>query len=222
MMREINTRLLLTATLLLFMVDDLAIRAAMATESAATGESAEQKDSDQHAMHHEMLTKSKSYQTSSKNYPIPDVNLVNMNGETISLRKVLDLDQPVLLNFIFTSCTTICPVLTATMAQAEKQLLNEPVIPKIISVSIDPEYDTPERLHEYAKSYRAGPDWDFLTGDTKSVISVQRAFDSYRGGKTNHVPITLLRASVDEPWLRLDGFTTAADLVREFREITLK
>jgi protein SCO1/2 len=196
-----------------------AIRSTVAADLAVAGDRIESESDEAHTLHRAMQRVAKRYQLSEKSYLTPDVSLIRMTGKTVSLREELSHDQPVILSFIFTSCTTICPVLTATLAQAEKQLINEPVVPRIVSVSIDPEYDTPERLQSYASSYRTGPDWIFLTGDRKSIIEVQRAFDAYRGDKMNHIPLTLLRGTGDETWVRLEGFTTAADLVHEYREL---
>jgi len=54
----------------------------------------------------------------------------------------------------------------------------------------------------------------------KDSIAVQRAFDVYRGDKMNHLPTTFLRASPGQPWVRLDGFAGAADILREYRQLT--
>jgi protein SCO1/2 len=221
-MRKTIANLSLTMVLLFVAFGGLAGRSTMAAELSVAGDEIRLDDNGPHSMHREMLTNSRRYQLSKKHYLIPDVNLVKMNGEVISLREEFSQDQPIILSFIFTSCTTICPVLTATLAQAERQLLDEAIVPRMVSVSIDPEYDTPVRLRKYASSYRAGSDWDFLTGNRKSIIAVQRAFDAYRGDKMNHLPLTFLRGPGDGTWVRLEGFTTAADLVREYREITVQ
>lgn len=194
---------------------------ALVADSPVVDDNTAEISGDRHAEHRDTLKISKRYQWSKQTYLVPDVNLIEMNGTVVSLQSELSRDQPVILSFIFTSCATICPILTATLAQAERQLQNEPTVPKLVSVSIDPEYDTPERLRRYASSYRAGPEWDFLTGDTKSIIAVQRAFGAYRGDKMNHIPLTFLRGSSDAAWVRLDGFTTAEDLVREYRNLAL-
>ena len=94
------------------------------------------------------------YKVSQADYLIPDLDLIAMNDETVALAGALNHDQPVILRFIYASCTSTCPVLTATLAQAERQFTNEPVIPRMVSVSIDPEYDTPERMRQYASSYK--------------------------------------------------------------------
>jgi protein SCO1/2 len=59
----------------------------------------------------------------------------------------------------------------------------------------------------------------FLTGGLADIVSVQRAFDAYRGHKMNHAPLTFLRAFPGAPWTRLDGILSAAELEREARSI---
>ena len=158
-----------------------------------------------------------AYLKSVRSYEIPDVTLTNMQGTDVSLRSALRTDQPVLLNFIFTTCTTICPVLSATFSHAQEAMSPDGLDPRFVSISIDPEHDTPARLRAYAQKFNAGARWKFMTGDVDTIVAVQKAFDVYRGDKMNHPLVTLLRASADGPWLRLEGFTTGADLAREYR-----
>ena len=75
-----------------------------------------------------------------------------------------------------------------------------------------------ERLKEYAGRFKAGSGWQFLTGAVNDIIATQKAFDAYRGGKMNHIPLTFLRSTADGPWLRLEGFTSAAEVVAEYRQ----
>jgi protein SCO1/2 len=145
------------------------------------------------------------------------VTLLGQDGEEHALVALLGVDQPVMLNFIFTSCTTICPVMTSTFREVERQLGPDREQVQLVSISIDPEYDTPARLAEYARARGAGEPWVFLTGDLASIRKTQTAFDAYRGNKMNHVPLTFLRAAPDEPWLRIDGFAAASDIMREYR-----
>ncbi|HEY0721278.1 MAG TPA: SCO family protein [Gammaproteobacteria bacterium] len=173
---------------------------------------------DQHANHRQALNQT-GYTRSLDHYTLPALELTTMNGDTLSLAQMLDTDQPVALNFIFTSCTTICPIMSATFAQAQKRLGDEASQIRWISVSIDPEYDTPERLRDYAQRFEAGKQWSFLTGSTENIIALQKAFDVYRGDKMNHIPVTLLRAGRNAPWVRLHGLTSGAELVQEYRQL---
>ena len=147
----------------------------------------------------------------------PEVALVNADGEPVDLSAELQSDQPLLMNFIFTSCTAICPVLSATFAQVQKELGDEGEAIHMVSISIDPEQDTPDRLKVYAERYHASSLWHFLTGSRPDIVKVQQAFDAYRGDKMSHVPLTFLRASPGAPWVRLEGFASASDLVAEYR-----
>jgi protein SCO1/2 len=161
---------------------------------------------------------SKGYRRSVHRYPVPAVTLVDMDGADVFLPDALSGDSPTMMNFIFTSCTTICPVLSMTFSRSQEGLADELDDMKMISISIDPEHDTPERLREYAQRHHAGAQWRFLTGSRSNIVTVQKAFDAFRGSKMSHEPFTLLRASVDAPWVRLDGFASAAELVAEYRQ----
>jgi protein SCO1/2 len=171
---------------------------------------------DEHA-HHAHMMEQQGYTRMEHRYEVPDVVLTNQNGDAVSLRETLAEPKPVLLNFIFTTCTTICPVLSASFAQTQTALGDEAKDVRMISISIDPQHDTPAKLREYAQRFHAGPGWEFLTGDLDDVIAVLKAFDAYRGDKMNHIPLTILRAKPDEPWVRLEGFASARELVREYR-----
>jgi protein SCO1/2 len=177
---------------------------------------------DPHAAHRQMASAAATtgYLRSENRYATPAVTLTDSRGAPVPLAPLLDADAPVILSFIYTSCTTICPVLTATLSQAQGRLAAAPRKPRLISISIDPDFDTPARLQAYAATHHAhGDDWHFLTGDAAAVVATQRAFDVYRGRKSNHIPVTLLRASAHSPWVRLEGFTSAADLVREYERL---
>jgi protein SCO1/2 len=165
---------------------------------------------------HEAGSAGTGYERSSSPYAVPQVTLIDRDGGEVSLAALLGTPRPVMLNFIFTSCTTICPIMTATFVAAQRELAEKGQRPLLVSVSIDPEYDTPERLAEYARRQGARQPWHFLTGNSDSIVRVQQAFGVYRGNKMNHVPVTFLRTSAGEPWTRLEGFASAADLVREY------
>ena len=74
---------------------------------------------DPHA-HHRQVMDQIGYTRSYEHYTLPHLQLTTMQGERVSVAQLLDSDQPIALNFIFTSCTTICPIMSATFAQAER------------------------------------------------------------------------------------------------------
>ena len=169
---------------------------------------------DPHAAHRAAMSQP-SYQVSSHDYDIPDVELLDATGADITLRELLDSGRPVALNFIFTTCTTICPVMTVTFAQMQQVLGPDAERVHLVSISIDPQYDRPAILEAYARQFRAGDNWTFLTGDTGDIVSVLRSFDSYTGSKMSHRPVTLLKRPESASWIRIDGLPNGETLAQE-------
>jgi protein SCO1/2 len=159
------------------------------------------------------------YQRSMRSYSIPDVALVDADGKAGRLRDLLATQDPVMLNFIFTTCGAICPVMSKVFSEVPGSLGAQAGRLRMVSISIDPENDTPAQLKSYAGTYGADARWTFLTGRIEDVKAVQLAFDSYRGDKMSHEPLTLLHPAPDHPWVRIDGFASAKDLAQEFRKV---
>lgn len=159
--------------------------------------------------HRHPLAQSSSIQVRAVDrYVVPDVALVRSDGTRVKLVQELDDGRPVLLDFIYTTCTTICPVMSQIFAEVQKRLGHDAHKVKMVSISIDPEEDTPRRLAEYSKRYHPGAQWTFLTGTAEASVLAQRAFDAYRGDKMNHMPVIFFRRAPGAPWIRLDGFPT--------------
>lgn len=181
---------------------------AMFLLASPVGSGADEMPADPHAHHHMMMQSAQTASRTASNYMVPDIVLTRSDGARVSFAHELDDGRPVLLQFIYTTCTTICPVLSQTFTEVQKRLGANAAKVKMVSVSIDPEEDTPSRLREYAKRYHAGDQWSFYTGSLQASIQVQRAFDVYRGDKMNHSPVTLYRPAPGQPWVRWDGFAT--------------
>ena len=169
---------------------------------------------DEHAAHKAAMNKTR-YTVTDVDYDVPDVQLLDAAGEIVSLRGLLNSGRPVALNFIFTTCTTICPVMTVTFAQMQRQLGVDADELQLVSVTIDPEYDRPDILDAYAEQFQAGENWTFLTGDSGDIANVLRSFDSYTGSKMNHQPVTLLRHPDRDDWIRIDGLANGESLAQE-------
>jgi protein SCO1/2 len=157
-----------------------------------------------------------------RKYAVPAVNLVRDDGKVVSLPGEMNDGRPIVLNFIFTTCSSICPVMSSVFAQFERRLGADADKVHLMSLSIDPEHDTPARLREYAGKFHAGRQWQHYTGTLAASVAAQRAFDVYRGGKMSHNAVTLMRAAPGNPWLRIEGFVTADDLVRDYRKLLAK
>jgi protein SCO1/2 len=158
---------------------------------------------------------SRDIQRSEATYAIPAVDLVRDDGKTVSLPAELDDGRPVVLNFIYTSCSTICPLSSQVFAQFQRALGTKHESTHLVSISTDPEQDSPARLHAYAQQFHAQRGWDQYTGTMAASVAVQRAFGAYYGDKMSHSPLTLMRAAPGKPWVRLDGFATGRDLLAE-------
>jgi cytochrome oxidase Cu insertion factor (SCO1/SenC/PrrC family) len=98
---------------------------------------------------------------------VPEFSLTDQNGQTVTNA---DLRGKIwIADFIFTRCAGPCPLMTARMLEMQKALVKTPEV-KLVSVTVDPEYDRPEVLKAYAEANFADPErWKFLTGD-KTVI----------------------------------------------------
>ncbi len=167
-----------------------------------------------HAQHRGQMTTMSTVQ-----YAVPQVTLVRDDGKSISLPEEMNDGRPVVLNFIFTSCGSICPLMSQIFAQFQRRLGPDSHKVHLMSISTDPEQDTPAQLTEYAHRFGAGPEWQHYTGTLDASLTAQRAFDVYRGDKMSHTPVTLLRAAPGQPWRRIDGFVTPDDLLREYHQL---
>jgi protein SCO1/2 len=152
-------------------------------------------------------------------YELPDVALRDQRGRPFDLRELADGPRPAAVNFIFTTCTTICPVMSATFAQMRRELGADAAGVRMVSISIDPEHDTPGLLAHYAERFDAPPEWTFLTGSPAAVERVLRAFDVWTPTKTSHRPVTLLRRHDPGGWVRLEGLGSGAALAAEIRTL---
>jgi|CXWL01.1.fsa_nt_gi protein SCO1/2 len=152
-------------------------------------------------------------------YKTPDVSVVRQDGKKLSFLKELDDGRPVIMNFVFASCSAICPMLSHIFSKVQGQLEKEGQKFHLVSISIDPENDTPAKLTEYAHKFEAGANWDFYTGTVQSSIAIQKAFNAYRGDKMNHSSVMVMRSAPGKKWVRLDGFVSPAVVIREFGKL---
>lgn len=100
-------------------------------------------------------------------FALPELHLVDQRGRPVTNA---DLSGKVLVvDFIFTTCPTVCPRLTERMALVGKRLAADKDV-RLVSITVDPENDTPEKLAAYGAKYGATPDqWMFLTGEPEHV-----------------------------------------------------
>ena len=150
-------------------------------------------------------------------YEVPDLELRDEAGRTVRLRELFASKRPVIVNFIFTSCPSICPVMTGTLLQLKRQLKDDRSNPLFISITLDPDTDTPAVLAEYAQRFDAR--WKFLTGSREDVLVALRAFDVWRGNKMNHAAVTLMRRRPGDAFTRVEGLASAGELVTVWKGV---
>ncbi len=162
------------------------------------------------------------YQRTVERYTVPDVVLVNQNGAKVRFKNFLETDKPVMLDFIYGTCTTICPVLSASFINLQQKLGPDTQKVRLVSISIDPEHDTPKVMKEYLKQYRARQGWDFFTGTRADIDRVMYAFAAYIPNKMSHYPLTLIRSPGDGSWVRINGLMSSAELMAEYGKVSRK
>lgn len=172
---------------------------------------------DHQHQHHAEIAPGYARQVAS--YRLPETMLLRSDGVKVAFLQEIDDGKPVVLNFIYTTCTAICPILSQSFAEFQRQLGEQRNTVRMVSISIDPEEDTAERLADYARRFDAGSQWAFYTGSVRASISLQRAFQAYFGDKMHHRPMTFMRAAPGLPWVRLEGFATPDELIKEYRKL---
>jgi protein SCO1/2 len=145
--------------------------------------------------------------------------LVRQDGAKLSTAKVLDSGKPVVLAFIYTSCTAVCPITSHILSNLQGLLGKKQDQVQIVSVSIDPEFDTPARLLAYSKTLGALPSWQHYTGSLANVVALQKSFGVYRGDKMNHDSFVFVSGAKHKSWVKFEGFPPAAQLMHELNEL---
>lgn len=144
---------------------------------------------------------------------IPDVVLINQRGERVHFSSEVLGHRIAVINVVFTTCTTICLPMGANFGKLEKLLgsrAGRDVI--LVSISIDPVNDTPERLRAWAGRFNQGPGWTLLTGDKREIDTVLKAIGEFSGDKVQHTSTILIGRADSGQWVRTNGLTKASRL----------
>ncbi|WP_433766581.1 SCO family protein [Pseudomonas putida] len=173
---------------------------------------------DEHAGH-DMSAKSATSESAQVKFA--DVTLVDQNGKSVSLEKDLVSNKIVVMSFIYTSCTTVCPVVSSIMGKVQQKLgarVGKEV--QLVSISIDPQRDDAKRLNEYARTFQKGPGWSWLTGSPQSVNETLKGLGSFSGDFKNHQPLILVGDGNSRHWTRYYGFTDPTVLSRQVEKLS--
>src|SRR5262245_20521641 len=133
----------------------------------------------------------------------PDVKVVTQDGKALRFYDDLIDGKVFVISFLFTTCRDICPLATARLAELQDKLgdaMGRDVF--FYSLSIDPETDTPQRLKEYADTFRAGPGWLFLTGKPEDIHALRHKLGERSRVLSDHRNEILLGNGATGEWAR--------------------
>jgi protein SCO1/2 len=154
---------------------------------------------------------------------IPDTTVYDQDGKKLRFYSDLVKGKTVAINFIFTTCTTICPPLTATFRKVQQELgerVGRDV--RLISISVDPTTDVPERLKSFSAKFNAGPGWTFVTGDKQEIGLLLKALGANVGDKNDHSPMVLVGKDDAAYWTRTYGLAPVGTLVKVIADAAAK
>lgn len=143
---------------------------------------------------------------------IPDVQLTDQDGHPVHILSEVLRHRLALVSFIYTSCQTTCPLVGATVAAVADDLKKEHSDLVIVSVSIDPDYDTPARLLAWRERYGELPQWTLLTGPKREINQLLRAFGVYSANLEDHQDILMVGPNAAGRWTRMNALA-ASDVV---------
>jgi protein SCO1/2 len=150
---------------------------------------------------------------------IPEATVLDQDGKERRFYTDLVKGKTVAINFIFTTCTTICPPLAATFRKVQTELgdrVGRDIA--LISISVDPNTDVPERLKGFLAKFKAGPGWTFVTGDKRVIDSLLRSLGAYVSDKNDHTPMILIGNQAAGYWTRTYGLAPASSIVRLLKD----
>ena len=163
--------------------------------------------------HKQSAVKDQAAREETVKLSIPDLSLLDQQGRKIRFYSDLVKGKTVAINFIFTTCTASCPPLTATFRKVQQSAAERGLPLQLISISVDPTVDTPERLHAFAEKFNAGPGWTFITGDKVVIDSLLNGLGAPVTNKNDHTPMIMIGNDGADYWTRAYGLSSPSQLI---------
>lgn len=164
-------------------------------------------EEDPHAKHRAMMRESTVKKAEAADVDLRDRMLLTQDGQEVRFVSDVIGDKIVVMDFVYTTCTTVCPVLSALFNQVQGKLgdrLDDEVV--MVSVTVDPVRDTPQRLKAYAQKHQSGDGWVWLTGPKTTVDDVLTGVGAYSVNFEDHPSMVLVGDGRTGEWKRLFGF----------------
>jgi cytochrome oxidase Cu insertion factor (SCO1/SenC/PrrC family) len=146
---------------------------------------------------------------------IPDVAVQTHRGETLRFYSGLVQGKVVAINFLFTTCKGVCPPLGVNFAALSRQFrdrLGKDLA--LISISVDPGTDTPERLRTWSERYHGAPGWTLVTGQKADIDRLLKALGVFTADKNSHSPLILTGDEAAGRWSRIHGLSPPAEVAK--------
>jgi protein SCO1 len=134
---------------------------------------------------------------------LPDTLLTDQDGRQVRLLSDVVADKVVVVSFVYTHCAEVCPVVSHTFSQLQDKLgalLDSRV--RLVSLSVDPERDTPGKLKAYSGRLGAKPGWLWLTGPSANVTKALKGFGAYSANFENHPAVVMVGDGRSGRWTR--------------------
>lgn len=149
----------------------------------------------------------------------PNSLLVTQDNQKVKFYDDLLKNKIVVINFMFTTCTTICPPMTATLSRVQTLLGDRRKEVNFISISVDPTTDTPERLKAYADRFKAQPGWYFLGGDQANVDTVLHKLGGHVANKNDHTVMLMIGDVANAEWKRMYALSKPSDIAAQITQM---
>ena len=149
----------------------------------------------------------------------PNTVLVTQDNQKVKFYDDLLKDKVVVINFMFTTCTSVCPPMTATLSRVQKLLGDRSKEVNMISISVDPTTDTPERLKAYADKFKAQPGWYFLSGEQANVDAVLHKLGGHVANKNDHTVTLIIGNVATGEWKKLYALSKPADIAAQITQL---
>lgn len=151
---------------------------------------------------------------------LADARLIDQNGAALGFKSDVIGKKIVVMDFVYTTCTTVCPVLSALFGQVQSRLGSRAGRDvALVSVTVDPVRDTPARLKEYSARFDAGPGWIWLTGQKPVVDGVLKSLGAYTSNFVDHPALVLVGDGATGKWTRYYGFPDPDQIVAKIAEL---
>jgi protein SCO1/2 len=149
-----------------------------------------------------------------------DVELINQDGQKMRFYSDVLKDKVVIINVFFSTCTSVCPPMNRNLEKVQEALgdrLGKDAF--LVSISVDPENDTPTRLKEYSRRFHARPGWIFLTGKKENVDWALYKLGQYVETKGDHSTIIIIGNEPKGLWKKALGLAKSEELVRIVEDV---